>query len=188
MTMRVVGISGSLREGSYNTALLVAAAAELPAFVHFDEWRGVGRLPAFDERLDGRDPIPAVAALRRAIAAADAVVIATPEYNGSIPGALKNALDWASRPFPDNALRGKPVAVLGATSGSFGVVWAQADLRRVLTTIGARVLESALSLSSARTAFDGHGELRHPGHASALRAIVAELVARAAADKGQAAI
>ena len=108
------------------------------------------------------------------------MLIATPEYNGSIPGALKNALDWASRPFPDNCLRGKPVAVVGATTGVFGAAWAQADLRRVLATIGAAVLDSGLSVSAAHTAFDADGGLRDPEPAAALRAVVDDLVARTA--------
>ena len=101
---------------------------------------GLATLPAYDEDVDGRLAAPAVAAACGAtLAAADAVLIATPEYNASIPGALKNALDWASRPFPDNCLRGKPVAVIGASTGLFGAVWAQAELRKVLKTIGAAV-------------------------------------------------
>jgi chromate reductase, NAD(P)H dehydrogenase (quinone) len=148
--MRLVGISGSLREGSYNAALLAAAAAIRPAGVEFEQWNGLAGLPAFDRDLDGRERIPAVAALRRTLCAADAVLIATPEYNGSIPGPLKNALDWASRPYPDNCLSGKPVAVVGATTGMFGAAWAQADLRRILTTIGAAILSPALPITSSR--------------------------------------
>ena len=90
------------------------------------------------------------------------MLIATPEYNHSIPGALKNALDWASRPFPDNALRGKPVAVIGASTGLFGAVWAQAELRKVLTAAGADVLDSGLSVPSVATAFTLEGKLRDP--------------------------
>jgi chromate reductase len=174
--MRLVGISGSLREGSYNTALLAAAAALLPAGVEFEQWNGLAGLPAFDEDRDGRAPNPAVAALRRTLCAADAVLIATPEYNGSIPGALKNALDWASRPYPGNCLRGKPVAVIGATTGMFGAAWAQADLRRILTTIGATILEPALALSAARDAFSADGSLLGTEPAAALRAVVEGLL------------
>jgi chromate reductase len=133
-------------------------------------------LPAYDPDADGRLAGPAVARLRRVLAAADAVLIATPEYNASIPGALKNALDWASRPFPDNSLRGKRVAVVGASTGVFGAVWAQADLRRILTTIGARVLESALPVAAAHRAFTACGALRDPRLATELRAIVDQLV------------
>ena len=174
--MRVVGICGSLREGSLNRALLAAAAAELPPGVEFAEWTGLETLPAYDADADGRCAGPAVARLRRVLAAADAVLIATPEYNASIPGALKNALDWASRPFPDNSLRGKPVAVVGASTGVFGAVWAQADLRRVLKTIGADILETALPVASAHRAFTAPGALRDPRLATELRAIVDQLV------------
>ena len=174
--MRVVGISGSLRAGSHNTALLAAAAASLPAGVEFREWRGLALLPAYDEDGDGRHVPPAVAALRRTIGAADAVLIATPEYNGSIPGVLKNALDWASRPFPDNCLRGKPVAVVGASTGMFGAVWAQAELRKVLGTIGASVLDAQLVVPAAHAAFTPDGRLRDPALAMALRHLVRSLL------------
>jgi chromate reductase len=174
--MRVVGICGSLREGSFNRALLAAVAAELPPGVEFAEWSGLETLPAYDADTEGRFAPPSVAGLRRALADADAVVIATPEYNASIPGALKNALDWASRPFPDNCLRGKPVAVVGASTGNFGAVWAQADLRRVLNTIGAHVLERTLPVAAAQHAFTACGALRDRGLATALRTIADELV------------
>ncbi|HEY7537870.1 MAG TPA: NADPH-dependent FMN reductase [Gaiellaceae bacterium] len=177
--MLVAGISGSLRQGSYNTALLLAAAAELPAPVHFARWRDLALVPAYDEERDGPDDeLPAVSELRRTLAAAEAVLIATPEYNGSVPGALKNALDWASRPYPDNCLRGKPVAVVGASTGPFGAVWAQAELRKVLRTMGAAVLESGLSVASAHAAFTPDGRLRDPMLAAALRSLVDELVER----------
>ena len=177
--MRLVGISGSLRRGSYNTALLRAAAAELPRGADLVE---VGELvlrllPFYDEALDARDAVPAVVSLRHTLAGADAVLIATPEYNGSMPGVLKNLLDWVSRPFPGNCLLDKPVAVLGASTGYFGSAWAQADLRRVLKVIGACVLESELRVPAAHTAFTEDGRLRDPAHAVALRAIVRELVA-----------
>jgi chromate reductase len=174
--VRVVGICGSLREGSFNRALLAAAAAELPAGIEYTEWTGLETLPAYDADVDGRPAGPAVARLRRALSAADAVVIATPEYNASIPGGLKNALDWASRPFPDNSLRGKPVAVVGASTGHFGAVWAQADLRRVLKTIGANVIETALPVPKAHHAFTTSGALRDRRLADTLRTIVVELV------------
>ena len=174
--MRVVGICGSLREGSFNRALLTAVAGALPPGVEFGEWNGLETLPAYDADADGQFAPPSVAALRRALAGADAVVIATPEYNASIPGALKNALDWASRPFPDNCLRGKPVAVVGASTGVFGAVWAQADLRRILKTVGADVLETALPVAAAHHAFTVSGALRDRGLATTLRTIAHELV------------
>lgn len=178
--LKVLGISGSLRRGSYNTALLRAAAAALPAGVRFEEWRGLESLPAYDEDADTEHPPSAVASFRRAIADADAILIATPEYNGSIPGALKNALDWASRPFPNNSLRGKPVAVIGASTGPFAAVWAQSDLRRVLKTTGADVLEDELSVPFAQHELTD-GYLRRPERAGKLHCVVRALAARARA-------
>jgi chromate reductase len=135
--MKILGLSGSLRRDSHNTNLLRAAARALPAGVDLEIYDGLRGLPLYDPDRDVH-PIPAAAArLRGALAEADGVLIATPEYNGSIPAPLKNALDWASRPFPDNALRGKPVAVVGASTGLFGAVWAQAETRKVLGIIAA---------------------------------------------------
>ncbi|MEA2155073.1 MAG: hypothetical protein QOE11_1213, partial [Solirubrobacteraceae bacterium] len=126
----------------------------------------------FDEDRVG-PPAPApVARLREAIASADAVLISTPEYNGSIPGQLKNALDWVSRPLATNPLRGRPVAVVGASTGLFGAVWAQADLRRVLTAIGAAVLDEELPVGRAQTAFGLRGELLDAEADRALAAVV----------------
>jgi chromate reductase len=127
--MRILGISGSLRRGSHNRRLLRAAASSLPPGAELVEWDGLAGLPAFDEDLELTPP-PTVQAFLEAVDQADALLIATPEYNASVPGALKNALDWASRPFPDNVLREKPAAVVGASTGLFGAVWAQARSAR----------------------------------------------------------
>src|SRR6478735_3160354 len=155
--MRILGISGSLRSGSHNTSLLRAAAMSLPSGVELEFYDGLADLPHYNEDLDV-DPVPEhVAHLREAIAQADGLLIATPEYNGSIPGVLKNAIDWASRPFPDNSLRGKPVAVIGASTGLFGAVWAQAEARKVLATIGADVLDRELPVGQADEAIGGDG-------------------------------
>jgi chromate reductase len=173
--MRLLAISGSVRHGSYNAALL-RAAAECMADVELVVWRGLADLPAYDEDLDGRPAPPPVAALRQEIGRADAVLIATPEYNGSIPGALKNALDWVSRPFPANVLRKKRVAVVGASVGLFGAIGAQAELRKVLRVIGADVLEAGLSVPSVDTAFTETGRLRDREIAGALCEIVRDLL------------
>lgn len=119
-------------------------------------------IPAFDEDDEARaggDDIPALRTIRHQIARADAVLMATPEYNASVPGALKNALDWISRPIATNVLRNKPVAVIGASTGLFGAVWAQAELRKILQTIGAKVIDRELALAQAHQQFDGHGSL-----------------------------
>jgi chromate reductase len=172
--MKLLAISGSLRRDSLNSALLRAAGASVPRSVEYRVWQGLDQLPAFDEDVD---PSPlSVVAFRRALAEADAVLFATPEYNASIPGALKNALDWASRPFEANPLRGKPVAVIGASQGAFGAVWAQAELRKVLQTIGARVGEGELVVAHAQHAFGPDGTLSDPDVAAALRTIVEQLL------------
>ena len=157
--MRILGISGSLRHGSHNRALLKAAAGELPPTAEFLEYTGLAELPAHDEDLDATIAPAPIQSLRETIDAADALIIATPEYNGSVPGALKNALDWASRPWPDNSLRGKPVYLIGASTGLFGAVWAQAELRKILATIGANVIVNELAVGQAHDAFDGAGPL-----------------------------
>src|SRR5919106_982779 len=151
--MRVLGISGSLRSGSHNTALLRAAVELLPPPARLELFEGLKEVPPYDAD-DDIDPAPDGAArFRDAIGGADAVLIATPEYNSSVPGQLKNAVDWASRPFPDNVLRGKPVAIIGASTGLFGAVWAQAELRKVVSTIGARAIEKELPVARAHEIF-----------------------------------
>jgi chromate reductase len=178
--MRVLGISGSLRRDSLNARLLRAAAAELPPGVDLELWEGLGELPPFNEDQETSPPA-AVVSLREAFERADVILVATPEYNASIPGVLKNAFDWASRPFPDNSLRRKPVAVIGASTGLFGAVWAQAELRKVLRAAGARPLEEELPVGSADDAFTDAGSLRDDELAQGLRDIVAALLREARA-------
>ncbi len=157
--MHVLAISGSLRAGSHNTALLQAAAELVEPDETFELWQELREIPPYDEDIDVEPAPRAVASLRDAVAAADAILIATPEYNHSLPGALKNALDWASRPFATNPFRGKPVVVIGASTGIFGAVWAQADVRKVLGAIGARVLDFELPVGQAADKFDASGDL-----------------------------
>jgi chromate reductase, NAD(P)H dehydrogenase (quinone) len=159
--MRILGIAGSLRRGSHNRRLLRAAGDALPPGVDLVEWEGLAGLPAFDEDLEDAVPEP-VQAFFGAIDDADALLIATPEYNASLPGALKNAIDWASRPFPDNVLRDKPAAVVGASTGLFGAVWAQAEVRKALKASGAHVLETELPVGMADSAFGEDGSLADP--------------------------
>ena len=180
--MRILGISGSLRRDSHNTKLLRAAGELLPPGVELEVWDGLKAVPPFDED-DEVGPAPAaVASLKDAVAAADAILIATPEYNASVPGQLKNAIDWLSRPFAATPLRNKPALVIGASTGAFGAVWAQAELRKVLATAGARVVEGELAVGHADTRFDETGafvdedlrsELRE-----ALEVLLSELPAR----------
>jgi chromate reductase len=178
--MRVLGISGSLRRDSFNTALLRAAAKRLPGGVEFVAFERLAEIPAYDSDLEaGAETPAAVAELRDAMREADAVLISTPEYNSSIPGALKNALDWASRPAGESALMGTPAAVIGASTGMFGAVWAQAETRKVLGALGGRVLEREFPFPGARDAYQD-GELKlSPEQSGALEELVHELIGSA---------
>jgi chromate reductase, NAD(P)H dehydrogenase (quinone) len=173
--MNVLAISGSLRRDSHNTALLRAAEELLEPGDTLELWEGLREVPAYDQDLDD-DPAPAaVASLRAAVAKADAVLFATPEYNHSLPGALKNALDWASRPHASNVFRGKPVAVVGSSVGLFGAIWAQAELRKVLSAMGARVVELELPVGLATEKFDEDGRLADDAVRDSLGAVLASL-------------
>jgi len=172
--MRVLAVSGSLRADSYNTHLLRASIAAAPDGVEVELWEGIGDLPIYDQDLE--DDVPeSVRRLRDDWSAADAILFATPEYNGSVPGGLKNAVDWASRPKGDAALLNRTVAVVGASMGQFGALWAQQDLRRILGIAGARVVGDPLPVSRAHEGFDDavHEGLRHTVEALALAAVPA---------------
>jgi len=171
--MRVLGISGSLRRASHNTRLLRAAALELPPGTELVLFEQLAAVEPYCEDHDGDRTPAGAAALRAAIAPADAVLIATPEYNSSLPGQLKNALDWASRPYGDSVLRAKPVAVVGASTGIFGAVWAQAEVRKVLNAIGARALDDEVPVGQADDAFAADGSLADPR----LRELLADAIA-----------
>lgn len=177
--MVILGIAGSLRTDSFNARLLAAAASELPAGVEYVRWDGLADLPIYDEDLDSSAAPSPTVALREAIARADAILIATPEYNGTIPGGLKNAVDWASRPAGVASLKGRPVAVIGASTGRFGGVWAQADLRKALGIAGARVVDGEFAVPRASDAFDSNGELDPSIDRTALRTILARLLKEA---------
>jgi len=181
--MRVLGISGSLRRDSHNSALLRAAAALLPPGAELELWEGLKAVPPYDADDDpGLEWRPeSLRSLDAAIRDADVVLFATPEYNHSIPGALKNALDWLSRPLAESPLRGKPVAVVGASTGLFGAVWAQAELRKVLSAIGARVLDRELPVGLAADAFGEAGRLADPDLELTLADLLAELQGELAA-------
>jgi chromate reductase, NAD(P)H dehydrogenase (quinone) len=157
--MKILGISGSLRDDSYNTKLLRAAADLAPDGVELELWNGLKAVPPFDEDDEGEQAPAGVTELDDAIAGADAILFATPEYNSSIPGQLKNAIDWASRPKATAPIRNKPAAVVGASTSMFGAVWAQAELRKVLASAGARVVEGELPVPASHTRFDENGEL-----------------------------
>jgi chromate reductase, NAD(P)H dehydrogenase (quinone) len=151
--VKVLAVSGSLRAGSYNTLLLEEAAAAAPAGVDVElfDTAVIADLPAYDQDLDIDGDVPVSARrLREEWAEADAILFSTPEFNGSVPGGLKNAIDWASRPRGEAALLNKTVTVIGASTGQFGALWAQNDLRRILGIAGARVVGEALPVARAQ--------------------------------------
>lgn len=173
--MRVLGITGSLRSDSHNGRLLRAAAQLLPPDAELVSFDGLKAIPPFDED-DEAAPGAAVEHWRAQLEQADALLFATPEYNHSIPGALKNAVDWASRPSATAALRNKPAAVIGTSTGMFGAVWAQAELRKSLAAAGARVIDRELPVADAENAFTADGTLAEHEQTLALGEILAELL------------
>jgi chromate reductase, NAD(P)H dehydrogenase (quinone) len=176
--MRVLGISGSLRRDSHNTALLRHVGELFEAEgAEFEIYDGLRDIPPYDEDDDVENGPEAVARLRATVAEADAVFFTTPEYNHSIPGALKNAVDWVSRPLATNPLRFKPAAVIGASTGMFGAVWAQAELRKVLGATGARVVEGEVPVGHAHTRFDADGRLADENLEDQVREVVRNLIA-----------
>jgi chromate reductase, NAD(P)H dehydrogenase (quinone) len=156
--VKILAVSGSVRADSYNTSVLRAALDAAPDGVEIELWEGLGDLPIYDQDLDA-DPPESVRRLREDWGGADAILFATPEYNGSVPGGLKNAIDWASRPKLEAALTNQNVAVVGASTGQFGAMWAQADLRKILGIAGARVIGNELPVTRAHERFDHHGRL-----------------------------
>lgn len=177
--MRILTISGSLRAASHNTALLRAAAEVAPDGVEVQMFEGLDRLPHYNQDHDTDDPDREVKRLRDEIAGADIVLISTPEYNGSMPGHLKGAVDWASRPFgPGSSLWGKPVAVIGASVTDYGAVWAQDHLRKSLGLAGARVLDLELVVPKAADRFGTDTELADPETRENLLEVMNGLVAQ----------
>ncbi|MET0133317.1 MAG: NADPH-dependent FMN reductase [Kibdelosporangium sp.] len=168
--MMVLGISGSLRAGSHSTNLLRNAAG----LADLRLWTELAGVPPFNEDHED-DPSAAVVAMRAEVAHADALLIATPEYNATIPGQLKNALDWLSRPYGDCELSNKPVAVVGVSPSDYGADWSQRDLRKVLGVCGAQVVERSLCIPRADQAFDNAGQLRDPAARATLAHLFADL-------------
>jgi len=177
--VRVLAISGSLRADSNNTSLLRALREEAPAGIDIEVWDGLKAIPPYDADDDVVPGPPDVEAFRELVREVDAVFFATPEYNSSVPGALKNALDWASRPLATNSFRNKPVAVISSSAGAFGGVWAAAELRKVLGAMGARVTEAELAVGQAQNKLDDDGTLVDEDVAARLREIGEALVAAA---------
>jgi len=175
--VRVLAISGSLRRDSWNTRLLRAAAEEAPDGVEVAFWDGLKEIPPYDQDDDVLPGPPAVEAFKAAVREADGVLIATPEYNFSVPGVLKNAVDWTSRPLATNVFRNKPVAIVGASSGVFGAVWSQAELRKILgQAMGANVADVEVAVGRAFDKFDADGRLIDEDVRTQLRDTLATLV------------
>jgi chromate reductase len=175
MPIRVLAISGSLRRGSHNTKLLRAATTLMAVGSELTLWDSLKDVPPFDEDDEAGPPHTAVARLRQSVARADALLIATPEYNHSVPGQLKNALDWLSRPLAGNPVQRKPAAVIGASTGIFGAVWAQAETRKILDALGAQVLDRELPVPTAAEQFGDDGRMLDGELEAQLRELLAHL-------------
>ena len=175
--IKVLILLGSLRAASINRQLAELAAESAPDGVHVTVYEGLGELPFYNEDLDTAEAPAAVTALRAAAADADAALVVTPEYNGSIPGVLKNAIDWLSRPYGNGALKDKPLAVIGAALGQYGGVWAHDETRKSFGIAGPRVVDS-VKLSLQTTAFDG----KHPRESAEVAAAVRDVVGKLAAE------
>jgi chromate reductase len=174
--MRILGISGSLRKASYNTALLRAAAEVAPPDVSLELYTSLEDLPPFNEDREA-DPPARVQQLRRDIGDADALLIATPEYNTTMPGQVKHLIDWGSRPHGSEAsLWGKPVAAVGASQTDYGAMWAQDHARKALGIAGARVLDRELAVARAQDLFDSSGRLTDPQLRERLSELLGDLV------------
>ena len=185
--MRILALSGSLRRESHNTRLLLAAANLLPPGAELELFDRLKEIPPYDEDDDGDVQPEPVRALKEAIAGADAVLVSTPEYNHSIPGQLKNALDWVSRPLATTPFRSKPVAVVGASTSLFGAVWAQAEARKVLGAMGARVVDEELPVAQAADQIDRRATLSDPDVEAHFKAVLEQLCAAATPEVAAAA-
>ncbi len=173
--MKILGISGSLRKRSYNSALLEEIALLVPHGSEFSIWEGLAAIPPYNADDDLETGPAEVEEMKKLFASVDAIIFATPEYNSSVPGALKNALDWASRPLASNVLRNKLVTVIGASPGLFGAVWAQAELRKILAATGARVVGEELAIPHSVDLFDADLRLIDDGLREDLSSVVEAL-------------
>jgi NAD(P)H-dependent FMN reductase len=174
--VKILVLLGSLRAASVNRQLAEVASESSPADVSLQLFDRLGELPFYNEDIDGEDVAESVQALRLAAAEADAALVVTPEYNGSIPGVLKNAIDWLSRPFGNGALKGKPMAVVGTSMGQYGGVWAHDETRKSFAIAGPRVIED-LKLSVPGKVFDGKHPRENADVVQQIREVVGKLVA-----------
>ncbi|GBE66299.1 NAD(P)H-dependent oxidoreductase [Mycobacterium sp. MFM001] len=176
--IKIMALVGSLRAASVNRQIAQLAVDLAPDGVTVTVFDGLGELPFYNEDIDNESDVPAgVTALRAAAADADAALVVTPEYNGTIPAVIKNAIDWLSRPFGNSALKGKPLAVIGGSLGRYGGVWAHDETRKSFGIAGPRVVE-AIKLSVPLTSLDG----RHPSEHAELTASVRDVVGKLAAE------
>lgn len=181
---KILALVGSLRAASINRQIAELAGAVAADDVTVTIFEGLAELPFYNEEIDDvmnteAPPLAPVAALRAAAADADAALVVTPEYNGSYPAVIKNAIDWLSRPFGDGALKGKPLAVIGGSFGQYGGVWAHDDTRKSFGIAGARVVD-AIKLSVPFKTLDG----KAPGEHAELAANVRDVVGKLAAEVG----
>jgi chromate reductase len=172
--MKLLAISGSLRRDAYSTRLAEAAADLLPEGSTFELYRDLSEIPNFDQDLEGSEP-EQVIELRRRIDAADALLIVTPEYNATMPGGLKNAIDWASRPHGESALAGKPAAIVSNSPMPFGGVWANQQVRKSFTITGTPAVETELAVGKVDQKINTDGKLADEATADAMRSLLAEL-------------
>ncbi|MEU5099690.1 NAD(P)H-dependent oxidoreductase [Streptomyces sp. NPDC020996] len=184
MSVRILALVGSLRSGSHNRQLAEAAVKLAPEGADVVLFEGLGDIPFYNQDIDVEGSVPAAAAeLREAAKTADAFLLFSPEYNGSIPAVLKNAIDWLSRPYGAGAFGGKPVAVIGTAFGQYGGVWAQDETRKSVGIAGGKVIEDIkLSIPHSITRFAE----THPADDAEVAAQVTEVVARLRGHAGEA--
>lgn len=180
--MRLLAISGSLRAAANSRKVLEAAIEAVPEPVEVDRFEGLAELPIFSEEIERPAPA-AVAGLRERLEAADGLLVVTPEYNASIPGGLKNAVDWASRPAGESSLADKPAAVIANSGSPFGGTWAGEQLRRALTFAGADVTDSELAIGQVTEKLE-HGRVGDPETVEQIAGIAEELLSAAGARLG----
>lgn len=173
----ILALVGSLRAASVNRQIAELAAATAPDGITVTVFEGLGELPFYNEEIDGPDVVAQVTALRRAVAEVDAVLVVTPEYNGSIPAVVKNAIDWLSRPFGDGAVKGKPLAVIGTALGQYGGVWAHDETRKSFGIAGATVVDE-VTLSLPAKSLDG----KHPRESAEVVSALGDVLKKLAAE------
>ncbi len=177
--INVLALVGSLRAASMNRQIAELAVANASGGAAVSIYEGLGDIPFYNEDLDGADVPAAAAQLRAAVADADAVLVVTPEYNGSIPAVVKNAIDWLSRPYGQGAVAGKPLAVVGAALGRYGGVWSHDETRKSFGIAGAHVVDG-LTLSVPIASLDG----KHPRESAELVANLSGVLTKLAAEVG----